>query len=103
MLSIELIRKDLKRVEEGLKKRGDKSDLSALLNLDEQRRSILKKIEELRFQRNNASDEIGKLKREGKSAEEKPMSPVHKSTTRYGSPSLCSTSSALFVNFSSSS
>ena len=70
MLSIELIRKDLKRVEEGLKKRGDKSDLSALLNLDEQRRSILKKIEELRFQRNNASDEIGKLKREGKSAEE---------------------------------
>ncbi|MDD5434358.1 MAG: serine--tRNA ligase [Nitrospira sp.] len=70
MLSIELIRKDLKRVEEGLKKRGDKSDLSALLNLDEQRRATLKKMEELRFQRNNASDEIGKLKREGKPAEE---------------------------------
>ncbi|MBI5194402.1 MAG: serine--tRNA ligase [Nitrospirae bacterium] len=70
MLNIELVRKDLKLVEDGLKKRGDKSDLTALLNLDEKRRIILKKIEELRFQRNKASEEIGRLKREGKSFEE---------------------------------
>lgn len=69
MLNMELVRKDLKCVEAGLKKRGDKSDLTALLNLDEKRRGILKKIEELRFQRNKASEEIARLKREGKSAE----------------------------------
>lgn len=69
MLNMELVRKDLKCVEDGLKKRGDKSDLTALLNLDEKRRGILKKIEELRFRRNKASEEIARLKREGKSAE----------------------------------
>lgn len=69
MLNMEIVRKDLKCVEDGLKKRGDKSDLTALLNLDEKRRGILKKIEELRFRRNKASEEIARLKREGKSAE----------------------------------
>lgn len=70
MLNIELLRKDFKTVEEGFRKRGDKADLSSLLNLDENRRSVLKKIEELRYQRNKASDEIGRIKREGNSADE---------------------------------
>lgn len=70
MLNIELLRKDFKTVEEGFRKRGEKTDLSSLLNLDEKRRSVLKKIEELRYHRNKASDEIGRIKREGNSAEE---------------------------------
>src|SRR3989304_5860348 len=38
--------------------------------LDEERMSILKRVEDLRSRRNKASDEIGKLKREGKSADQ---------------------------------
>ncbi len=70
MLDIALIREHPQRVQEGFRKRGQAIDLSPLLKLDAERRTLLKRIEELRFQRNKASDEIGKLKREGKSADE---------------------------------
>ncbi len=70
MLDIGLIREETRRVEEGFRKRGVTIDLAPLLKLDGERRAILKRIEELRSQRNRASDEIGRLKREGKSAEE---------------------------------
>lgn len=69
MLDIALIREHPRRVQEGFRKRGQAIDLSALLKLDAERRALLKRVEELRFQRNKASDEIGRLKREGKSAD----------------------------------
>lgn len=70
MLDIGLIREHPQKVQEGFRKRGQTIDLSPLLRLDAERRTLLKRIEELRFRRNKASDEIGKLKREGKSADE---------------------------------
>src|SRR3972149_2402275 len=69
MLDIRLIRENPSKVQEGFRKRGEAIDLASLLKLDEERMSILKRVEDLRFQRNKASDEIGELKREGKSAD----------------------------------
>ena len=66
MLDIRLIRENPSKVQEGFRKRGEAIDLASLLKLDEERMSFLKRVEDLRFQRNKASDEIGKLKREGK-------------------------------------
>lgn len=54
---------------EGFKKRGETVDLVAIMKLDEDRMSLLRRIEDLRSQRNRNSDEIGRLKREGKSAD----------------------------------
>lgn len=70
MLDIALIREHPERVQEGFRKRGEAIDLAALLKLDAERRALLKRIEELRCERNRASDEIGRLKREGKAVEE---------------------------------
>ncbi len=70
MLDIKLIRDNPAKVQEGFKKRGETIDLTSLLRLDEDRISLLKRIEDLRFQRNKTSDEIGRLKRDGKSADQ---------------------------------
>jgi len=52
MLDINLIRSNQKYVEAGLLKRGQKADLTGLLVLDEQKRTILKQNEEMRATRN---------------------------------------------------
>lgn len=70
MLDIALIREHHELVQEGFRKRGETIDLASLLKLDTERRALLKRIEDLRYQRNRASDDIGRLKREGKSIEE---------------------------------
>lgn len=69
MLDIGLIRDETNRVLEGFRKRGANIDLSPLLKLDGERKVLLKRVEDLRCQRNKASDDIGRLKREGKAAE----------------------------------
>ncbi|MCC6544302.1 MAG: serine--tRNA ligase, partial [Nitrospirae bacterium] len=70
MLDIKLIRENPAKVKEGFEKRRENIDIDSLLKLDADRISLLKRIEELRFQRNKTSDEIGTLKREGKSADQ---------------------------------
>ncbi|HZX49068.1 MAG TPA: serine--tRNA ligase, partial [Nitrospirota bacterium] len=74
MLDIKLIRDNPAKVQEGFRKRGETIELAlkleSLLKHDKDRISLLKRIEDLRFQRNKTSDEIGKLKREGKSADQ---------------------------------
>ncbi|MCC7201298.1 MAG: serine--tRNA ligase [Nitrospirae bacterium] len=69
MLDIRLIRENPSKVMEGFRKRGETVDLVAIMKLDEDRMSLLRRIEDLRSQRNRNSDEIGRLKREGKSAD----------------------------------
>src|SRR3972149_3540556 len=70
MLDIRLIRENPSKVQEGFRKRGEAIDLSSLLKLDEERMSILKRVEDLRFQRNKASDEIKQLDVDIRSIEE---------------------------------
>jgi seryl-tRNA synthetase len=45
--------------------------LNALKGLDERRRSILRETEELKYARNQVSDEIGRMKRQGEDPQEK--------------------------------
>lgn len=70
MLDIKLIRKDPKTVEQKLKTKDDTLTIEPVLKLDEEVRSLKTKLEELQTKRNHESTLIGKLKKEGKPAEE---------------------------------
>lgn len=74
MLDIKIIRENPKIVEENLKKRGDEEKLKLLKNLiinDKKYREDLQELEKLKHDRNVVSDEISKLKKEGKDASHK--------------------------------
>ena len=60
MLDINLIRTDSKGIAAALAKRGVKVDFEPILKLDEHKREEQTKLENLRAERNRASDEIGK-------------------------------------------
>lgn len=74
MLDIRLIRENPEKVRENLKKRGDSALLKQLEDLirhDEQWRLLLTQVNELRHKRRVVTEEIAKLKKEGKNTEEK--------------------------------
>lgn len=65
MLDIHLLREDINRVADGLKKRGQDIDLKRILNLDEEIRGLLKESEGFKHKRNIVSDRVGELKKKG--------------------------------------
>jgi seryl-tRNA synthetase len=74
MLDIKLIREDASLVEENLKKRNDPEKVKLLKELmvnDREYRDDLQEMETLKHKRNLVSEEIAKLKKEGKDASEK--------------------------------
>ena len=74
MLDIKLIRENPKLVENDLKKRGDEEKLKllkALIESDKKYREELQELEKLKHDRNVISDEVAKLKKEGKDASKK--------------------------------
>ncbi|MBN1823503.1 MAG: serine--tRNA ligase [Endomicrobiales bacterium] len=66
MLDIKLIRENPKKVKQDLERRGGEVFLDELLQWDEERRKLIVEMESLREKRNKASEEIGKLKKQGK-------------------------------------
>ncbi|WP_029522502.1 serine--tRNA ligase [Persephonella sp. KM09-Lau-8] len=80
MLDIKLIRTNPEQVKERLATR-DKvyaKMIDELLDIDEERRSIIKEVEQLKAEKNKLSKEIGQLFREGKKEEaEKAKEEVH--------------------------
>ena len=66
MLDIKLLRDNPELVDRGLKRRGLVAPLDHFLELDARRRSLLTEVERLKHKRNVVSEEIGKLKKEGK-------------------------------------
>ena len=68
MLDLKFIRANMDLITDTLKNRGYDLDLSGLQNLDKRRRSILVKLEDLRYQRNTVSDRIAAIKKEKKDA-----------------------------------
>jgi seryl-tRNA synthetase len=69
MLDLAFVRANLPLVEEKLRQRGaDTSLLANFAELDTARRSAITEVETLKAQRNALSQEIGRLKREGKDA-----------------------------------
>jgi|TARA_B110001454_G_C12719762_1_gene434219 seryl-tRNA synthetase len=68
MIHLSLIREQPDKVRKGAKNKGEVIDLDSLLNLDNEHRSLLNSLNELREERNRVSQEIGKTKGTGKGA-----------------------------------
>lgn len=66
MLDISRIRNNPKQVEEKLNRRDKSISLEEIRELDKQRRELISKVEKLRHERNEGSQKVGELKREGK-------------------------------------
>lgn len=65
MLEIKFVRQNPELVQESLRKRGQADSLGAFLDCDSKRRAILLEVEELKRQRNRASERIARTKRDG--------------------------------------
>lgn len=70
MLDIKFVRANPDIVKKSLKDRAVDVSLDDFLKLDEQRRSKLVEVEQLKNKRNTVSEEIGRLKKSGQPAEE---------------------------------
>jgi len=69
MLDIRLVRENTEKVADALRKRGaDPAMLDNILRIENERRELLAVVEDQRQQRNTVSQEIGKIKKEGKDA-----------------------------------
>ena len=71
-------RANFDRIAERLATRGNQPGLDQFRELDQKRRSAISKVEQLKARKNEASQEIGKLKREGADTTrgEAPTAPV---------------------------
>jgi seryl-tRNA synthetase len=70
MLDLKFIRENPEKVKEAIKNKNEKADIDEILLLDKERREILSRTEELKAERNKASQEIGILKKAGENADE---------------------------------
>lgn len=68
MLDLKYIRNNIEFLKGILENRNAKIDLDRFEQLDEERRELLSEVETLKFKRNNASQEVGRLKRAGEDA-----------------------------------
>ena len=66
MLDLKYVRNNVEEYREHLRKRGSDFPLEELLELDKRRRSLITELQELRHMRNVASEEIAKMKAEGR-------------------------------------
>ncbi len=74
MLDLKLIRSNPEKVKEALKNRREEINIEEILILDQKRRELLLETGTLKEKRNLVSEEIGKLRREKKNAQEKILS-----------------------------
>lgn len=70
MLDLKYIRQDPEKVREALRNKGETAALDRLLDLDRERRGLLTRVEQLKNQRNVASEEIGRRKKNKEEAPE---------------------------------
>lgn len=71
MLDFKLVRENTEQVRAAIRRRGSELDLTEFLALDVKRRAVQQELETLRRKRNEVSEEIGRLKKAGKPAEDK--------------------------------
>lgn len=69
MLDLKAIRENPEEIERRLKTRDPEVTLKPLLEKDEKRRKLLQEVEALKHERNQASEEVAHLKREGREGE----------------------------------
>ena len=66
MLDIKFIRENVEFVKQAMLSRNKNADLEQLLKWDLERKVVITELESLRLKRNKESEQIGKLKRDGK-------------------------------------
>ena len=71
MLDLKTLRENADAIEQRLRTRDPGLSLARFKELDAKRRAIIREVEGLKNQRNTVSEEIGRLKREGKDAQDK--------------------------------
>ncbi len=64
MLDLKYIRENIDKIKEAVKNKSEKTDIDLIINLDEQRRSLLTQADELKHQKNVVSDKIALMKKE---------------------------------------
>ncbi len=69
MLDIKLIRENPEKINELLKRRSPDLSIDEIIEVDKQRRELQVKADNLRAERKTSSQDIGKLKKEGKDTE----------------------------------
>jgi seryl-tRNA synthetase len=73
MLDVKFVREHQEEVEQALKNRGQAIALEEFRRRDAERRQFLTRLEELRYERNTLSKEVGALMQAGKRDEAKPL------------------------------
>ena len=68
MLELAYVREHLDRVEASLRARGYRMNLDEFRRLDQERRRVITEVEALKAERNQASEAIGRAKKQGKDA-----------------------------------
>ena len=69
MLDPRLYREEVDKIRHGLERRGAKVDLDAMVNMDIEKRKINVRLDQLKSERNAATENIAKLKRAGQDAQ----------------------------------
>ena len=70
MIDIKLIRENPELVKKAVASKNEKDTVDEILALDNKRREIIKKSEELKAKKNKVSQEVGRLKKAGENADE---------------------------------
>ncbi len=70
MLDIRMLRENPELVKAGIAKKNDKTDIDKILQLDNERREIIREVEQLKGERNKVSGEVAKKKKAGEEADE---------------------------------
>lgn len=65
MLDIKLIRENPELVKQGIENKREKSRVDEILKLDEERRELIFRTDELKAQRNQTSQQVGQIKKSG--------------------------------------
>jgi seryl-tRNA synthetase len=71
LLDLKFIRENFEKVKESIRNKGTQIDLDEFLQLDNERRTLQKDLESLQSQMNQSAKEIGALKSQGKSVQDK--------------------------------
>jgi seryl-tRNA synthetase len=68
MLDLKFIRENPEAVKQGIKNKNEKDRVDEILSLDEKRRSLIAKTDELKAKRNQVSQLVGQMKKSGQDA-----------------------------------
>lgn len=70
MLDSRLYREDVDTIRKGLERRGAKIDLDVMVNIDIEKRKVNLRLDQLKAERNAATEQIAQMKRSGQDAKE---------------------------------